>query len=146
MEDKARRIIEENIYCTIATADLNGKPWISPVFFGYDEDYNIYWVSDRNALHSQLIRNNPQISIVFFNSQAPEGDGDGVYIEAKAEEINDKDEAEIGYKIRDSRVIIDTFRVKDVSEVIDNGVWRVYRATPINISKLTEGEYVNGQY
>ncbi len=68
---KAKEIIENNIYCTVATSTKDGKPWISPVFFGYDENYNIYWVSDKNAKHSELIRNNPSVAIVIFNSQAP---------------------------------------------------------------------------
>lgn len=143
---KAKNIIEENIYCTIATATTDGKPWISPVFYGYDEDFNIQWISDKNAQHSQLIRKNPQVSIVFFNSQAPEGDGDGVYIQATVSELNDKNEAEKGVKVRDRRVKVDTFRVKKLEEVLDKGQWRVYKAVPNNISKLTEGAYVNGQY
>ncbi len=41
---------------------------------------------------------------------------------------------------------MDTFRVKNISEVLDKGEWRVYKAEAKKISKLTEGEYANGQY
>ena len=144
--DKAKKIIKDNIYCVIASSSKDGKPWISPVFYGYDEDYNIYWISDKDSRHSKLIRNNPQVAIVIFNSQAPEGKGDGVYFEAMAKEINDREEAEKAFKIRDKRAKVEEFKVKKVEEVIDEGQWRVYKAAPYKVSKLSSGEYINGQY
>jgi general stress protein 26 len=143
---KAKQIIVENIYCTVATASLDGKPWISPVFYAYDEQYNIYWVSDKNALHSKNIQANPQGAVVIFNSQAPEGEGDGVYIEAKVEEVRDEKEIEYALNIRNLRVTQDEFKVKNPQEVTGEGSWRIYKAIPLKISKLTEGEYINGQY
>lgn len=144
--EKAKKIISENIYCVVASASKDGKPWISPVFYGYDDDYNIYWISDKDSRHSDLIRHNPQVAIVIFNSQAPEGEGDGVYFEAKVEEISDKTEAEKAFKIRDARAKVAEFKVKRVEEVTGNGQWRVYKATPYKISKLGSGESINGQY
>lgn len=144
--DKAKKIIEENIYCTIASASKDGRPWISPVFYGYDENYNIYWISDKDSKHSELIRTNPQVAIVIFNSQAPEGEGDGVYFEATVEEINNKEEAQKAYEIRDKRAKKAEFKVKKVEEVIGEGQWRVYKAVPYSISKLSSGKYINGQY
>ncbi|MBI4098194.1 MAG: pyridoxamine 5'-phosphate oxidase family protein [Candidatus Levybacteria bacterium] len=144
--EKAKQILAENIYCTIATSSLTGTPWISPVFFGYDEDFNIYWISDKDAKHSRLIRQNPHVAIVIFNSQAPEGKGDGVYIEADVYELASKDEVKKGVKIRDSRAKIKKFRVQKIEEVMNDSAWRVYKAVPKTISKLTKGEYVNGQY
>ena len=144
--EKAKKILEDNIYCVIASSTKDGKPWISPVFYGYDDEYNIYWISDKDARHSNLIRNNPQVSIVIFNSQAPEGEGDGVYFQAMVEEINDPEEAEKAYAIRDKRAKVAEFKVKKVEEVTGNGQWRVYKAIPYSVSKLGKGEYVNDQY
>ena len=76
---KAQQIISENIYMTIATSSIDGKPCISPVFFAYDEDYNLFWVSNKESRHSTLIKANSQVAIVIFDSKSPEGDGDGVY-------------------------------------------------------------------
>ena len=44
------------------------------------------------------------------------------------------------------RVTQDEFRIKNVGEITNKGVWRIYKATPTQISKLTEGEFINGQY
>ena len=81
--EKARKIIENNIYITIATASKDGLPWISPVYSAHDKDYTFYWISPMDTLHSRLIRENHRVAIVIFDSRAPEGTGEGVYIKDK---------------------------------------------------------------
>lgn len=144
--EKAKEIIKNNIYMTISTASKTGKPWISPVFFVYDDKYNLYWVSNKNARHSKLIRKNPQASIVIFDSCATEGQGDGVYFETKVKELDNQKEINEAMELFNKRVTQDEFRIKKVGEVAKDGIWRIYKATPFRISKLTEGEFINGQY
>ncbi len=84
---KAKKIIAENLYCVIASADLDGRPWVSPVFFNFDKDYNIYWESFKDSTHSKLIRKNPRVAIVIFDSRVPEGTGDGIYLHGVAKEL-----------------------------------------------------------
>lgn len=142
----AKRIIEENRYMTLSTASLGGKPWISPVFFSYDEQFNLYWVSNKEALHSKLIRTNPQVAIVIFNSQALDREIDAVYIEATVHELESSEDIDVAVKVLDRRIQKDIFRVKSIQAVTNDAVWRIYRAIPNAVSKLTEGEYINGQY
>src|SRR3989344_239935 len=47
----AREVIEKNQYVTIATSDIHGKVWISPVVYTYDKDYNFYFLSMPSAKH-----------------------------------------------------------------------------------------------
>lgn len=105
-----------------------------------------FWVSSKDSHHSKLIRSNPQVAIVIFDSSAPEGEGDGVYFEAKVEELASEEEIKQAMEILNKRVTKDEFRVKKIGEVTGDGVWRVYKAIPIKVSKLMEGEFVNGQY
>lgn len=144
--EKAKKIITENIYCTVATATSEGKPWISPVFFVYDEAYNIYWVSNKGALHSELTRENPRVAIVFFDTHAPEGAGTAVYMEATAKELSETDEVATGIELFNARATDDHFKIKSAAHVMGDGVWRIYKATPARVSLLGEGEYINGQY
>ncbi len=143
---KAKEIIASNIYMTIATSDKSGKPWISPVFFAYDDSNNLFWVSNKESRHSKLIKENPQVAIVIFDSSAPEGEGDGVYFEAKVEELKDKEKIDQALEVFNKRVTKEEFRVKRIQDVTSDGVWRVYKAVPLEVSKLTEGEFINGQY
>ena len=145
-KEEAREIIANNIYMVIATASPSGEPWISPVFFAYDDEYNLYWTSDKNSQHSNLIRKNSKVAIVVFDSRAPEGEGDGVYFEAQAVELNGAQEVERAMPILAARVMKDELRIKKIEDVTKNRAWRIYKATPQKISKLKEGEYVNGQY
>jgi Pyridoxamine 5'-phosphate oxidase len=42
LADLARSIIDANLYLTLSTADRDGPPWVSPVYFGtadYVDDY-----------------------------------------------------------------------------------------------------------
>jgi general stress protein 26 len=81
----AAKIVKTNIYATIATASLNGEPHVSPVYFSFDEDLRLYWASAVDAKHSKLIEQNPIISLVIFDSTAPERTGNGVYMNGFAE-------------------------------------------------------------
>lgn len=142
----AKNVIANNRYMTLSTASSDGKPWISPVFFSYDDQFNLYWVSNKNSRHSTLIRQNPQVAIVIFNSQAVDGEIDAVYIEAAVSELDDAKEIDIAVEALGRRYQKEEFRVKSMDAVTKDAVWRIYKATPKAISKLTEGEYINGQY
>src|SRR6266480_535174 len=118
--EKAKSITKENRFITIATSTKHGQPWITPVFYAYDDLYNIYWVSSKNARHSQAIRENPQIAIVVFNSTKGEGEGDAVYIEAEVKELSDQKEIEEAMKFYDSRASKPELRVKEPANVVDD--------------------------
>jgi len=87
----ARTIIDSNMYMVLGTADESGQPWVSPVYYasaGYKE---FYWVSSPEVRHSRNIAMRPQVSIVIFDSQAPIGTGQGVYMSGIAQELTGDD-------------------------------------------------------
>jgi nitroimidazol reductase NimA-like FMN-containing flavoprotein (pyridoxamine 5'-phosphate oxidase superfamily) len=90
LEAIARSIIDANMYMTLGTADADGQPWVSPVYFASSGYSTFYWVSSPNARHSRNIVARPQISIVVFDSQASINTGQGVYMLAVAEELSDE--------------------------------------------------------
>lgn len=49
----AREIIKNNQYVTIASLDKDDSPWISPVAYTFDKQYNLYFLSMPNSRHSQ---------------------------------------------------------------------------------------------
>ncbi len=75
----------------LATADGTGRPWSSPVYFAHDGYAEFLWVSAPEALHSRNIAARPQVGIVIFDSHAPIGTGQGVYISAVAEQVGGGD-------------------------------------------------------
>jgi uncharacterized protein YhbP (UPF0306 family) len=56
---------------TIATADREGRPWVSPVYYAVDGYREFVWVSDPDAMHSRNLAACPQIAIVIFDSTQP---------------------------------------------------------------------------
>ncbi|MEV0224820.1 pyridoxamine 5'-phosphate oxidase family protein [Streptomyces sp. NPDC050704] len=84
----ARGIVEASLYMVLATADEAGRPWSSPVYFAHLECREFFWLSSPLAAHSRNITVRPQVSIVVFDSSAPIGTGQGVYMSAVAESVD----------------------------------------------------------
>ena len=87
----ARRIIDDNQYMVLGTADTEGRPWASPVYFAHIDYVEFLWVSSPKATHSRNIADRPEVGIVIFDSQVPIGTGQGVYMLAEAEEASGHD-------------------------------------------------------
>jgi Pyridoxamine 5'-phosphate oxidase len=83
----ARAIIDSNRYMTLATADGEGQPWASPLYFAAADYTEFYWISAPQATHSRNLARRPQASIVIFDSRAEEGTGQAVYMSAMAEQV-----------------------------------------------------------
>jgi nitroimidazol reductase NimA-like FMN-containing flavoprotein (pyridoxamine 5'-phosphate oxidase superfamily) len=82
----ARSIIDSNRYMTLGTADANGLPWVSPVWYAPAEYREFFWVSSPDARHSRNLASRPQLAIVIFDSHRP-GGWHAVYMSAVAEEL-----------------------------------------------------------
>jgi nitroimidazol reductase NimA-like FMN-containing flavoprotein (pyridoxamine 5'-phosphate oxidase superfamily) len=92
----AREIIDANLYMVLGTADADGNPWASPVYFAPDDYRDFFWVSRPEARHSRNLsaRDGQAIAIVIFDSSVPIGTGRGVYMSAVAREVPVEDSAE----------------------------------------------------
>lgn len=142
---RAREIISKILYITIATSDRNGQPWNSPLYSAFDENYNFYWVSWRENQHSKNIKENNKIFIVIYDSTVPEGTGEGIYVQAKAYELNDEKEIENALEFLDGR--INKTGHHKAFQFQDNMPRRVYKAVPekiwINTSAKINGKYID---
>ena len=85
----AREILDTNRYMTLATADGDGRPWASPVWYAHRRYTDLFWVSRPGARHSRNLAVRPELAIVIFDSTVPEGSGQAVYVEALAEEVGE---------------------------------------------------------
>lgn len=143
MEDKAREILKKIKYITIATSTLDGLPWNSPVYSAFDEEYNFYWASDQNGQHSKNINNNPDVFLVIYDSNVPEGTGEGVYVKAKAYALTDESEILHALKTLDGRV--GKVKERDANKFLGDYPRRVYKAVPETFWMNGDGD-VNGNY
>jgi hypothetical protein len=85
----ARRVIDACHYMTLATTDSDGRPRLSPVYYTPARYSDFYWVSSPEAQHSRNLAERPEAEIVIFDSTAPAGQGEAVYIHATAAAVPD---------------------------------------------------------
>ncbi|HEY3002866.1 MAG TPA: pyridoxamine 5'-phosphate oxidase family protein, partial [Kribbellaceae bacterium] len=91
LDAHARALIDANLYVTLGTADADGTPWVSPVYFATADYAEFYWTSADDAAHSRNIARRPQVSMVIFDSQVPTYHGRAVYLSATATELTGRD-------------------------------------------------------
>lgn len=139
---RARAIIEKVTYAAVATVSENGQPWNAPVFVAYDTDYNFYWGTYRQSQKSKNIRANKDVFLVLYDSTAAPGTGEGVYIKATAQELNDPREIERAHKLLWDRHIVPYWKL---DQVLGDAPIRVYKAAPQKIWMNGEGQD-NGNY
>jgi uncharacterized protein YhbP (UPF0306 family) len=72
---------------SLATADLKNNPWVSPVLYSFDKDWNFYFVSIPGSKHGTLIKNNKQVAAVIYDSRQLFGQAAGLYIEGTVREL-----------------------------------------------------------
>ena len=124
----ARDIVDSNAYMTLATADGAGRPWASPVWYapeGYEE---FFWVSSPGARHSRNIAARPEVAIVIFDSTAPVGEGQAVYVSAVARELGGTD-LDRGIQIYSKESVAGGLSEWGLEEVSPPAPYRLYRAT-----------------
>jgi nitroimidazol reductase NimA-like FMN-containing flavoprotein (pyridoxamine 5'-phosphate oxidase superfamily) len=124
----ARAVFAGNRYMVLGTADADGRPWTSPVWYareGYDE---LYWVSSPQARHSRNIAARPQISIVVFDSQVPVGSAAAVYMQATAQEVTGA-ELDRGMAVFAGEGAAQGLRPWTLADVTAPAKHRLYRAT-----------------
>ena len=84
----AQALIAANFYLTLGTADPDGRPWISPVYFAPAGDREFYWVSATDARHSRNLAERPEVSLVIFDSTVAPYHGRAVYAVGEAGEVS----------------------------------------------------------
>jgi hypothetical protein len=136
------RLLFESSFMTLATADDDGVPWVSPVEFACDEDLRFYWFSPIDTRHSQNVRANPQAALSIYDcTYVPlEGHPTALYGEGPVEEFRQSElEAALPglqrwISWRDAGRRTPRPRPRDRSG--EGSPWRVYRLRPAHLFAL----------
>lgn len=86
----AERVLATVRYVVLATADPDGAPHVSPVFFTRDGSA-VYWVSSPDAHHSHNVEREPRVEGVVFDSTVPVGGAEAVYLTGRARRVPDEE-------------------------------------------------------
>jgi nitroimidazol reductase NimA-like FMN-containing flavoprotein (pyridoxamine 5'-phosphate oxidase superfamily) len=87
----AREVIDAGRYLVLASADADGRPWPTPVWYAR-EGREFVWVSWPEARHSSNIEVRAAVGFVIFETPVPVGGRTrAVYAEATAAEVSEAD-------------------------------------------------------
>jgi len=153
-KQKIDQILKENLYMTISVASKDGDPWIANLYYAYDKDYNFYWYSPKDSLHSQRINENSRVALAIFNSTTVGDDVDAVYIKAKAYEITKKSDLVKGMIIYAYKMIKTKFAnkvsaerfIKQHKDFQGLSKLRMYKAVPEKFWKPAPTEMFNEKF
>jgi nitroimidazol reductase NimA-like FMN-containing flavoprotein (pyridoxamine 5'-phosphate oxidase superfamily) len=129
--EQARAILDTINYATVATISDGKQPWNTPVAaFHFANDYTIYWASWKDNQHSKNIRSNGNVFLVIYDSTpADQQPSQGVYMQATAEELIDKNE------IMNAALVFkdDPYNPSDGTQYMGDHPRRIYKAAPQHI-------------
>lgn len=121
----ARSIVDGNRFMALGTADGDGNPWVSPVWYALASYREFIWVSRPDARHSRNLATRPQVAIAIYDSHRP-GGWAALYMAGVAAQIDD---VEAPLAVFNHRSEAQGLRAWRREEVQDGGEFRLYRAT-----------------
>ncbi len=116
-------------YCCIATMDKKGV-WSNPVYFAWDNEFNLYFISQMHSRHMQNLSKNSRIAVSIFKTEQ-KGDVIGIQLEGTASILAKHDRKEVQHAY-------DTYYKRaghgpDVQGYINNPTWLYVKITPESI-------------
>jgi nitroimidazol reductase NimA-like FMN-containing flavoprotein (pyridoxamine 5'-phosphate oxidase superfamily) len=134
---RGRAIVDANLYMVLGTADADGRPWATPVYFAHTRYNEFLWVSEPGARHSRNIEVRGDVSIVIFDSTVPISTGNGVYMSATAGELGEDERAQ-ALNVFSRRTLSHGGREWTADDVLAPAHLRLYRATAVDQYVLDE--------
>lgn len=119
------RVLAANRYMVLGTADMEGQPWVTPVFFARIDANRLCWVSSPDSRHSVNIVHRSAVGITIFDSTVEVGWAEAAYFDATAGQAT-TDEVGAAMQSLNSRLPIDKRLSGD--DVRPHGPLVVYRA------------------
>ena len=135
----ARGMVDAISYMTLGTADADGRPWATPVWFASSDYREFFWISRPTARHSENLAARPQLGIVIFDSTVPAGHGRGVYIDADARQLSAGDaQFDRGLAVFSRRSVESGLEELAAADVQEPAPHRLYCATASELFVLDE--------
>lgn len=119
------RVLAANRYLVLGTADENGQPWVTPVFFAPVNPNRVCWVSSPDSRHSRNIAGRKAVAITVFDSTVAVGRAEAAYFDADAAQAT-PDEVDAALRSLNSRLPQDKLLSGD--DLQPRGPLVIYRA------------------
>lgn len=91
VKDLIIKYLNEARIMQVATA-IDNQPWACTVYFAFDQQCNLYWISKADRRHSQDIKQNPKVAGTIVLPHSYGEDIRGLQFQGTARQINDPKE------------------------------------------------------
>ncbi len=119
------RLLAENRYLVLGTADGEGQPWVTPVFFAARDEFQLFWVSAPDSRHSRNLAGRATTAITIFDSHSPIGGAEALYLVATVAPV-DPGDGRAAIELLNSRLPTNQHLTTD--DIAPSGPLRIYRA------------------
>lgn len=127
-------------------ATYGAHPWAVTLYYSFDEDLNIFFLSSPETLHCQQIADNPNVAIAIADSpQSPSSKKIGLQIAGTAERISGKSRIIHALDLwkRSLRVTSEKYTYEGmVNKLIDG---RMYKVVPKKMKFFNQELWSEGQ-
>jgi nitroimidazol reductase NimA-like FMN-containing flavoprotein (pyridoxamine 5'-phosphate oxidase superfamily) len=137
--DALEAIVRANQFMVLATADQEGVPWASPVWFATVNYREYFWVSSPDVRHSRNLAVRPELAMSIYDSQQPPLTGLGVYVAATAVQVPES-ELDAGLEVFSEVSRQAGMASWERSSVLPPAKHRLYRATATELFVLASDE------
>ena len=119
-------------FITLATSGKDGL-WANPVYFAWDKDWNIYFMSELGCLHMDNITENSDVACTLFpTNQSTHGDVFGAYLKGTARVLSGA-EAEAAASLYYTRVYPDDPEKRQNNAYTNSGTWHFVHIKPTGL-------------
>lgn len=139
MTDIRQRILEvlqKTHLMSLGVVDEKG-PWVADVVFIFDEDLNIYWMSDPDARHSRAVRENKKAAGSITYSTRSKEPNFGLQIEGAAGQLEGVQFALLVKHL--AKRNYPKPKISDAKKLLDGDCW--YKLIPKKIGLIDEENF-----
>lgn len=112
----------------------NDHPWIASVYYSFDDELNLYFLSSPSTIHCKQIAQNEKVAVAITNSnQSMSGFKKGLQIYGIAEQISDVSKIKHSLKLWKDSLGVNDNELSHESMVKKVVSGRMYKITPKKI-------------
>jgi len=147
-KDKQLGLIKEYIQSQyqMVIATTGDHPWIATVYYSFDDELNLYFLSNPATIHCQQILQNPQVAVSIADSPQPANAKKiGVQIYGLAEQISGEKKITHALNLwrKSLNVTSDAYTYKGMMSKLIDG--RMYMVTPKKIKFFNQELWEEGE-
>jgi uncharacterized protein YhbP (UPF0306 family) len=134
----ARHLLDASTLCAIATLSSDNRPHINTAYFAWGDSWDLVWLSEPAAQHSQNVRANGLVAIAVYDSHQVWGSEDrGIQLFGRASEL-------VGVAARNALTLY-TRRFAHFGQT-DLSAYHLYRCRPQRMKLFDEPTFGAGAF